>query len=126
MNAILLYYKAKYWPLLPIVIIIMILTSSAVGSISSAYGAYAKAPASPTGPTIIDDNLTVEKVVGGLDIPTSMAFLGPNDILVTEKATGKVMQITDGKIISQPILDVPVAASIERGLLGIAVSKNNT
>ena len=37
-------------------------------------------------------------------------------ILVTEKATGKVMRIIDGKIMPNPVLDVPVAASIERGL----------
>ena len=56
-----------------------------------AYGAYAKAPLSPNGPTVKDDNLVVEKITDGLDFPTSMAFLGPNDILVTEKETGKVI-----------------------------------
>ncbi|KAA2282981.1 MAG: PQQ-dependent sugar dehydrogenase [Candidatus Nitrosocosmicus sp.] len=110
----------------PIILVFMILVSSFTScQINSAYGAYAKAPESPTGPTVNDDNLAVEKVAGDLDIPTSMAFLGPNDILVTEKETGKVMRITDGKLMPDPVLDVPVAASIERGLLGIAISKNN-
>ena len=31
----------------------------------------------------------------------------------------------DGHIVSKPLLDVPVATAIERGLLGVAVSKNN-
>jgi glucose/arabinose dehydrogenase len=52
-----------------------------------------------------------------------MAFLGPNDILVTEKETGKVMRVLDGHVQDEPALDVNVATSIERGLLGIAVSK---
>ncbi|MDF0680940.1 MAG: PQQ-dependent sugar dehydrogenase [Candidatus Nitrosocosmicus sp.] len=92
-------------------------------SVHLSFGAYAKAPVAPRGPSIKDDNLVVEKITDGLDFPTSMAFLGPNDILVTEKVTGKVMRVLDGQIQNEPVLDVPVANSIERGLLGIAVSK---
>jgi len=51
-----------------------------------------------------------------------MAFLGPNDILVLEKNTGKVDRIVNGKMLPQPVLDVAVANKIERGLLGIAVA----
>ena len=72
-----------------------------------------------------DQNLIVEKITDGLDIPTSMAFLGPDDILVTEKETGIVKRILNGQILDEPVLDVAVANSIERGLLGIAISKNN-
>ena len=36
-------------------------------------------------PTIKDTNLKVSTVATGLSSPTSMAFLGPNDILVLEK-----------------------------------------
>jgi aldose sugar dehydrogenase len=89
-----------------------------------AYGAYAKAPLAPSGPTISDETLTVEKITDGLDFPTSMSFLRPDDILVTEKNTGKVMRIIDGVLMSQPIIDIPVATSIERGLLGIAISNS--
>jgi glucose/arabinose dehydrogenase len=52
-----------------------------------------------------------------------MAFLGPNDILVTEKETGIVKRILDGQVQESPVLDVSVANSIERGMLGIAISK---
>jgi aldose sugar dehydrogenase len=52
-----------------------------------------------------------------------MAFLGPDDILVTEKETGKVMRIIDGQIQDTAVLDVPVANSTERGLLGISIAK---
>lgn len=34
---------------------------------------------------VSDSNLHVEEVVSGLEFPTTMAFLGPNDILVLEK-----------------------------------------
>jgi aldose sugar dehydrogenase len=38
---------------------------------------------SPKGPIINDPALEAEVVFKGLRYPTSMAFLGPNDILVT-------------------------------------------
>src|SRR5262249_41520452 len=38
-------------------------------------------------PTMLDANLAVRMVVAGLNQPTTMAFLGPTDILVLEKAT---------------------------------------
>jgi hypothetical protein len=53
-----------------------------------------------------------------------MAFLGPNDMLVLEKEKGTVQRIVNGQNISQPLLDVNVAGSVERGMLGIAVSKD--
>ncbi len=93
----------------------VLLFSIFVISFPLSFGAYIKAPLSPTGPTIKDDNLTVEKVTDGLNFPTSMAFLGPNDILVTEKETGKVMRIIDSQVQNTPVLDVSVANSIERG-----------
>ena len=92
-------------------------------TINLSYGAYAKAPVATNGPTVKDNVLKVEKVTDGLEKPTSMAFLGPNDILVTEKETGKVMHVLDGKIQDTPAIDVSVATDIERGLLGIALAK---
>jgi aldose sugar dehydrogenase len=42
-------------------------------------------------PTVVKDpNLKVELFAQGLRSPTSMAFLGPNDILVLEKESGTV------------------------------------
>ena len=77
-------------------------------------------------PIINDANLKAEVIVSGLKAPTGMAFLGPNDILVTEKNKGTVQRIIDGKILAEPLLDVNVANESERGLLGIAISKNVT
>lgn len=87
-------------------------------------------PASPKGkiPTIINKKdsqyLTIERVFKGIRYPSSMAFLGPNDILVLEKANGTVMRIVNGTLLKDPLLDVNVAISDERGMLGMAVSKS--
>jgi len=71
-----------------------------------------------------DPNLKLELFAQGLKSPTSMAFLGPNDILVLEKDTGTVQRIVNGKMLPQPILQVPVSTTSERGMLGIAIAKH--
>ncbi len=76
-------------------------------------------------PDINDPNLRVETVVEGLEFPTSMAFLGENDILVTEKDSGRVQRIVDGDLQEEPVIDVQVANNDERGLLGIDISSPN-
>jgi glucose/arabinose dehydrogenase len=75
-------------------------------------------------PSVTDSDLEVELVVSGLEIPTTMAFLGPDDFIVLEKDKGTVLRVTNGVISSKPLLDVNVATSVERGMLGVAVSKN--
>jgi aldose sugar dehydrogenase len=75
-------------------------------------------------PIINDPNLKADLVANGLELPTGMAFLGHNDILVTEKEKGTVKRIIDGKMLPEPLLDVNVGRVSERGLLGIAVSKH--
>jgi glucose/arabinose dehydrogenase len=68
---------------------------------------------------------TTEVVAEGLALPTTMAFLSQNDILILEKDKGTVMRIIDGMVQSQPLLDVNVATEVERCMCGIAVSQNN-
>jgi glucose/arabinose dehydrogenase len=77
-------------------------------------------------PTLNDTNLKVETVVQGLNFPANMAFLGPDDILVTEKNNGTVQRVINGTIQPEPVLDVSVANRAERGMLGIAVSRDST
>jgi aldose sugar dehydrogenase len=55
-----------------------------------------------------------------------MAFVGPNDILVTEKNTGTVKRILNGQLNPEALLDVSVANLAERGMLGIAAGVNNS
>jgi glucose/arabinose dehydrogenase len=71
-------------------------------------------------PSVVDPNLSVRVAVGGLQQPTSMAFLGPNDFLVLEKASGKVKRIVNGAL-QGTVLDLAVNSGSERGLLGIAL-----
>ena len=75
-------------------------------------------------PVIKDPGLKVEIVLYGLDHPTQMAFLSPADFLVIEKNNGKVIRVINDTALSRPLIDVKVANKIERGLLGLAVSKN--
>jgi aldose sugar dehydrogenase len=60
-------------------------------------------------------------VVGGLNFPTSMAFLGTGDILVLEN-TGQLRRIMNRTLLHEPILEANVVNDGERGMLGIAVS----
>ncbi|MEO7600022.1 MAG: PQQ-dependent sugar dehydrogenase [Opitutus sp.] len=69
---------------------------------------------------MVDPNLRVRTVVSGLNTPTSMAFLGWNDLLVLEKGTGKVQHVVNG-VIQSTVLDLAVNSASERGLLGIAL-----
>jgi aldose sugar dehydrogenase len=73
---------------------------------------------------VYDNNLKVETVYDGLEYPTSMAFIGLDDILVTEKDKGTVQRIVNGQKLALPVFDAAVANENERGLLGIVFVKN--
>lgn len=109
-----------------VLLFILFSFSCSSSTIFLSYGAYFKAPASPDGPVLNDPNLVVEKVNDKpLNIPTSLAFFGHNDILVTEKETGKVIRVLDGQVKENvPLLDVEVATAMERGLLGLTLLKS--
>jgi aldose sugar dehydrogenase len=70
-----------------------------------------------------NSGLKVEEVLDGLDFPTSMAFLGPDDMLILEKNEGTVNRIVNGVLLEEPLLDVDVANDGERGMLGIAIAE---
>ena len=74
------------------------------------------------GMLLSDPKLKIELVASGLDFPTTMAFLGPDDFLILEKS-GQVKRITNGKLLDKPLLQVDVSVKDERGLLGIAISE---
>jgi glucose/arabinose dehydrogenase len=77
-------------------------------------------------PVVKDPTLQIKQIAQGIKFPTSMAFLGPSDILVLEKNQGTVRRIVNGNMLTEPFLDVNVANKAERGMLGIAVSKINS
>ena len=87
-------------------------------------------PADDEPPGVNDPNLVVEEIVAGLKRPTAMSFLGnsSDDIIVTEKDNGTVRRILGGVIQPEPLVDVAVSNdndTNERGLLGMALSKQN-
>jgi aldose sugar dehydrogenase len=79
--------------------------------------------AAQTAPIVFDNNLGVRTIVSGLEQPASMAFLGTNDFLITEKAAGRVKHVVNGAVTGTAI-DLAVNNSSERGLLGIALHPN--
>jgi glucose/arabinose dehydrogenase len=72
------------------------------------------------GPSLLAPNLTLRTVVDGLALPTSIAFLGPHDVLVLEKNSGQVKRVVNG-VVQATVLDLAVNFGSERGLLGIAL-----
>lgn len=74
-------------------------------------------------PSLVDPNLRVRTVIENLDQPITMAFLGPNEFFVLEKATGQVKRVVNGTV-QNTVLDLAVNSGSERGLLGIALHPN--
>jgi glucose/arabinose dehydrogenase len=75
-------------------------------------------------PNFTDTNLKADLVFKGLEFPTNMAILGPDDFLVLEKSKGTVDRIVNGAMVADPLLQVNVASEVERGMLGIAISSS--
>jgi glucose/arabinose dehydrogenase len=73
-------------------------------------------------PNVTNPTLKADLVFRGLEFPTNMALLGPDDFLVLEKSKGTVNRIVNGAMLSDPLLQVNVASEVERGMLGIAIS----
>jgi len=71
-------------------------------------------------PSLVPPNLAVRTVTTNLNQPTGMAFLGMDDLLVLEKASGKVQRFVNG-VLTSTVLDLPVNSNSERGLLSIAL-----
>ena len=70
-------------------------------------------------PTILLEDLAVEKYVSGLCCSiTTMTFV-ENDILILQKANGQVLLIREGVVQKDPVLDVNVDFIGEKGMLGI-------
>jgi glucose/arabinose dehydrogenase len=67
-------------------------------------------------PTLADPALQVE-TIEGLTMPTQIAFIGENDLLVTEKS-GAVQRVTDGEVVG-PVVELATNYADERGVLGI-------
>lgn len=75
--------------------------------------------------TMLDPNLQVTTVLNtGISQPIGIAFLGTNDFLVLEKASGQIKRVIGGVVQAAPALDLAVNSNSERGLLSIAFHPN--
>jgi aldose sugar dehydrogenase len=90
--------------------------------LAASYASYAQDDT----PQLSHTNHRIELVSSDLEDPTTMAFIGPDDILVAEKDKGTIQRIVNGDMLDEPLLDVNVNSSNERGMLGIAITRNDT
>ena len=71
---------------------------------------------------LLDPGLQVTTVLDtGLSQPIGIVFLGANDFLILEKASGQVKRVINGVLQPQPVLDLPVNSNSERGLLSLVL-----
>jgi len=70
--------------------------------------------------SLSDSSLRIEEVAKVFDFPTSLAFLGKDDIILLQKDSGNVIRLLDGNV-SHQLLHTDVSFRDERGLLGLAV-----
>jgi glucose/arabinose dehydrogenase len=75
-------------------------------------------------PTVSDDSLKVERMIQTTFKPTTMAFKDQQDFFILDRNEGKVYRVTGQKLNPDPVLDVNIATDGYRGLLGIAIKKN--
>ena len=74
---------------------------------------------------MLDESLQVTTVLNsGIAQPIGIVFLGANDFLVLEKASGQVKRVINGVIQAMPVLDLAVNSASERGLLALALHPN--
>jgi glucose/sorbosone dehydrogenase len=63
-------------------------------------------------------------IARGLEFPTNAAVAPDGRIFVTEKETGRVRIVQDGRLLPRPFATLPVVGDAERGLLGIAIASD--
>jgi glucose/arabinose dehydrogenase len=89
------------------------------------FAATMRMPADSIPTVVLDPNLQVTTVLNsGLNQPIGIVFLGANDFLVLEKASGQVKRVIGGVIQPTPVIDLPVNSNSERGLLSLVLHPN--
>ncbi len=52
-----------------------------------------------------DTSMKIEPIYSGLESPTAIAFLGPDDMLVLQKQNNSIMRIVNGQMLDEPVLE---------------------
>jgi glucose/arabinose dehydrogenase len=73
---------------------------------------------------LLDPTLDVTTYIGGVAQPIGIVFLGLNDALVLEKASGQIKRVINGVLQASPVLDLAVNSNSERGLLSAVLHPN--
>ena len=84
------------------------------------YGSYAfdlSSAQSNSGTVILDPNIEAQVYFKGIKFPSSMAFLGPDDLLVLEKNEGTVKRIVNGTMLEDPLLKVNVSSTDRKSVV---------
>jgi glucose/arabinose dehydrogenase len=93
-----------------------------VALLGAAIGQPVTARADTTPATMLDPNLQVTTVLStGIDQPIGIVFLGLDDYLVLEKASGRIKRVINSAIQPDLVLDLPVNSNSERGLLSMVL-----
>jgi glucose/arabinose dehydrogenase len=72
--------------------------------------------------TMVDPALQATVVLGsGVSQPMGIVFIGDDDFLVLEKASGQIKRVTGGVLQPTPVLDLAVNSNSERGLLSMVL-----
>jgi glucose/arabinose dehydrogenase len=76
---------------------------------------------------LYEQSLMIETVAEGLSFPTSMEFVDNENILVLEKDHGTVRLVSssNGTLEKEPLLRLRIENEAERGLLGVAILKED-
>jgi glucose/arabinose dehydrogenase len=70
-----------------------------------------------------DTRIKIEPVYEGLTLPTTIAFLGPDDMLVPQNNT--IMRIVSGRMLEQPVLDLGNSTRIRSCICDIAIMERD-
>lgn len=72
--------------------------------------------------TLVDPALQATVVLdSGVSQPMGIVFIGDDDFLVLEKASGQIKRVTGGVLQPAPVLDLAVNSNSERGLLSMVL-----
>jgi aldose sugar dehydrogenase len=72
-----------------------------------------------------DTRIKIEPVYDGLKFPTAITFLGPNDMLVLQRANNSIMRIVNGQMLDEPVLDLGNNVTILACMCGLAILQND-
>jgi aldose sugar dehydrogenase len=72
-----------------------------------------------------DTRIKIEPIYDGLQVPTDIAFLGPDDMLVLQKDSKTIMRIVNGQMLDEPVLDLGDTITRIGCMCSIAILQND-